>query len=111
MRIKLGLLVLSQLLAAPAWAGCVDLPSQGILFEKAALGVVESLGSPDIARIKLDCSLTEDEWAKVHIPLHLCTEATLTKPGGGQCKVIDATAITERPSGYDFETVIRRKFP
>jgi len=109
MRVRLGALMLA-LLATPAEAACLDLPNKLLMFTQKGPSVhIVDLNQTSVALIKLDCALASKDWGKLALPLHVCTDANVPNPGGGQCKVIELTPLSgPPPNGSDFESVIRR---
>jgi hypothetical protein len=110
MRMRLGAVLLALASSAPAEAACLDLPGKLLMFAKKGPSVhIVDLNQASVARIKLDCTLTSDDWGKLALPLHVCTDANVPSPSGGQCKVIELTPLSgPMPNGADFEKVIRR---
>jgi tetratricopeptide (TPR) repeat protein len=102
--------------SAPDNAACVDLPGAmlGMFVREGPTVLMVVFGRPNgpqqIALIKLDCSLTADEWFKLggNLPRHVCKQATLSKPRGGECKVIEVTPLSgSAPDAAKYDTVVR----
>jgi hypothetical protein len=110
MRVPLSALLLALLATSPAAAACLDLPNKLLMFVRTGPSVqIVDLNQTSVALIKLDCTLTAKDWGKLALPLHICTDANVPTPSGGQCKVIDLTPLSgPQPDSADFEYVIRR---
>ncbi|MGO9769403.1 MAG: hypothetical protein ACLPSW_07570 [Roseiarcus sp.] len=110
MRLSLCALTLALLAATSAEAACVDLPNKLLMYARKGPSVdIVDLNQTSVARIKLDCELVAGDWGKLALPLHVCADADVPSPGGGQCKVIELTPLSgPAPDGGDFELVIRR---
>jgi hypothetical protein len=113
MRMRLSALMLALLATAPAKAACLDLPDKLLMFTRKGPSVnIVGLDQTSVALIKLDCTLTAQDWRKLALPRHICTDAAVSNPSGGQCKVIEVTPLTgEPPNAGDFEYVVRRNLP
>lgn len=107
-------LLLAMTAWSPASAACLDLPARLLLFASKGQTVhVVDLSFQSVGQIKLDCTLTSDDWGKLQLSRKTCTDTSLPKPdGSGQCRVIDVVAVPGRaPDGAKFEYVIRRNLP
>ncbi|MGP0058234.1 MAG: hypothetical protein ACLPID_02950 [Beijerinckiaceae bacterium] len=102
--------MLALLATSSTEAACLDLPNKLLMFVRTGPSVqLVDLNQTSVAMIKLDCPLTANDWGKLALPLHVCTDANVPTPSGGQCKVIEFTPLSgPQPDGADFEYVIRR---
>ena len=104
-----GLLALgciSPLLGAvPAHANCLDLPNRVLIIypEKGSSMWMMDLNRTPLAQIKLDCTLTDKEWGGLALSRHICSEASLANPAGGQCHILTLTPIAAPPSDFDMD--------
>jgi hypothetical protein len=99
--------------ATPAAAACLDLPSRFLIFAPANGPAVWARDLTDtvVGGFKLSCSLTHEQWAKVPLARRTCTDAEVTSPSGGQCKVIEVWLPDQIPDDMKADYVIRRNLP
>ncbi len=109
-RAPLSALIVALLATSPAGAACLDLPNKLLMFVRTGPSVqIVDLNQTSVALIKLDCTLTAQDWGKLALPPHICTDVNVPNPSGGQCKVIELTPLNgPQPDGADFEYVVRR---
>jgi hypothetical protein len=104
---------LASMAATPAAAACLDLPSRFLIYAPANGPAVwmRDLTDTVVGGFKLSCSLTREEWAKVPLARRTCTDAEVTSPSGGQCKVIEVWLPDQIPKDMKADWVIRRNLP
>lgn len=107
--IPLTVLVLGLLATASAEAACVDLPDKLLMLaSKGASVQIVDLNQAPVVQIKLDWALAAKDWGKLALTRHVCADAGLPNPNGGQCKIIGLTPGGQPMSAGGFESVIRR---
>jgi hypothetical protein len=112
MRLSSTALLLALLATTTAEAACLDLPNRLLMYTRKGPSVqIVDLNMSAVGEIKLDCTLEAKDWGKLALPLHVCTDASVPNPGGGQCKVTEVKSLGgAAPNGGDFDYVIRRNF-
>jgi len=115
MRLRWCVLVFGFLWVPAAQAECVDLPNMFLMYapKKGPSSWISTLSRDPVVVIRLDCALTDDEWAKLPLASHVCTGAKLQSPSGGKCNLIELIPMADKPDGWDTGTnaeyIIRRK--
>jgi hypothetical protein len=91
--------------AVPAHANCLDLPNRVLIIfpEKGSSMWMMDLNRTPLAQIKLDCTLTDKEWGGLALSRHVCSDASLANPAGGQCRIMTLTPITAAPPDFDMD--------
>lgn len=97
--------ILPLLSAASAHASCLDLPGRVLIVypAKGSSMWMTDLNRTPLALIKLDCTLTDKEWGGLALPRHICSDASLPNPAGGQCHITTLTPITAPPPDFDID--------
>jgi hypothetical protein len=111
------ILILTLVLAEPAYAACVDWPvlnSQGLsvrMFVRthgASSCWGRGLLGEQVGLVKLDCDLGLEEWSWISLPFprRICSGTAVAKPGGGDCRVVELKPLSgPTPDPKNYETV------
>jgi hypothetical protein len=88
-----------------AGAACLDITGRvAVLF--AAKGQIAHIDN--VGTIKLDCTLTVEEWGKLQLSRQMCAGTSIANPSGGkECRILEVDA-NGPPENTKFERAIRR---